>query len=195
MWWLMEILQWPSTELRRVAEPVTPAEAETPEFADKVKDLAATLVKHGGWALAATQCGWRKAVVVTVHPNQLAEIGARADNAVGSWQLEIVALFNPRILAKRGGTQKFPEGCLSFRGGGVELIDGYSDVDVEADDLGGDLLHHVGTLRYVSLAARVVCHEVDHLNGKLMIDRMGKTQKHLFLKRLAAYQKKQERAA
>jgi peptide deformylase len=190
----VKILQWPNIALRQKAEPVTPEEAIAPEFAEKVRDLAATLARSGGWALSATQCGWMKRVVCMVHPNQLAEIGAREDRAEGSWQLEIVALFNPRVVAKRGGQMKRPEGCLSFAGGGVELVPSHEDIDVECDDLGGDLLHHVGVLRYISLAARVALHEIGHLNGELFIDRMGKTQKHLFLKRLALAQKKAARS-
>ena len=193
----MKILQDPDARLREVADPVTAEEAASPEFAERVRDLAKTLVESGGWALAATQVGWKKRVVISVHPTQLAEIGSRTDRAIGQWQIEFMALLNPRIVAVRGGRTPSPEACLSFRGAGSEDLMGYDDVDVEADGTETEpkFLHHVGKIRYISLAARMAQHEIGHLDGHLMTDRMGNLQRKLFLKRLATAQKKAARAS
>ena len=193
----MKILQWPHPALSTPCELVTPEEVLTQDFVDRVRRLAFTLAKRGGYGLAANQVGWGKRVLVCVHPAQLAELGARQDGAQGTWQLDLVALINPVIVATRGGQMSRPEACLSFTGAGAVSVPSFEDVDVECPDIGREDIMpvHCGTLRYIGLAARVVSHEVGHLDGKTMLDRLGVTERHLFMKQLRKAQKARARAS
>lgn len=193
----LKILQWPHEALRTPCEPVTPEEVLTQDFVDRVRMLGFTLAKHGGYGLAANQVGWMKRVLVMVHPVQLAELGARQDNAQGTWQLDLVALVNPVIVATRGGQMSREEACLSFYGAGAVEVPSFEDVDVECPDIGREdvMPMHCGKLRYIGLAARVVSHEVGHLFGRSLLDRLGKMQRILFMKQLRKAQKARSRAS
>jgi peptide deformylase len=193
------VLQWPDSRLRLGAEPITPCDVEGKEFEDKMLELRNTLLRfgHGAWALTGPQIGWHKRAVVMIHPNSLAQISAREDRAIGSWTLDVVGLVNPEIVARRGGKGIRPESCLSFYGAGAELLEAYEDVDVHCPDTGvlNVMPLHVGKLRYVALAARVVSAAVDLLDGYLITDRMGDVQRRLFLTRLRKARTKRRRAA
>jgi peptide deformylase len=190
------ILQWPHPKLSERADSVTPEDIASDEFAYNVRRLTLTLIKKGGFGLSATQVGWMKRVSVMVHPNALTELESREDGAVGQWQLEVVGLINPKVVRVRGARVSKPEGCLSFVGGGGEPVPAYEDIDIECPDTGRvDLMPlHVGTFRYVGLAARVASHEIDHLNGEVFLARMSRLQRKIFLQKLKAEQKKAGRA-
>lgn len=85
-----------------------------------------------------------------------------------------MALVNPEVTELPGKTVTDEEGCLSFPGirGDVPRAE---NIEVRFRDLKG-LAH---TLVCSGWFARVVQHEVDHLNGKLFIDRMEKRQRRL----------------
>jgi len=77
-------------------------------------------------------------------------------------------LINPRITQKRGELIAGEEGCLSCPDIRVE-IERYPEVKVRAYDLEGRKVSR----RYLDFAARVVQHEMDHLEGKLIVDYDG----------------------
>ena len=77
-------------------------------------------------------------------------------------------LVNPRITQKRGEPVVGEEGCLSCPEIRVE-IDRYPEIKVRACDMEGRKV----TRRYLDFAARVVQHEMDHLDGKLIVDYEG----------------------
>ncbi len=77
-------------------------------------------------------------------------------------------LINPRITQARGDLVIAEEGCLSCPEIRVE-ISRYPEIKVRAYDLEGRKVSR----RYLDFAARVVQHEVDHLDGKLIVDHEG----------------------
>ena len=77
-------------------------------------------------------------------------------------------LINPRITQKRGELVVGEEGCLSCPELHVE-IERYPEIKVRAYDLEGRKV----SKRYLDFAARVVQHEMDHLEGKLIVDHEG----------------------
>jgi peptide deformylase len=77
-------------------------------------------------------------------------------------------LINPRITQARGDLVIAEEGCLSCPEIRVE-ISRYPEIKVRAYDLEGRKV----SKRYLDFAARVVQHEVDHLDGKLIVDYEG----------------------
>ena len=111
-------------------------------------DMYETMQKSDGVGLAAPQVGILKRVVVI---------------DVGDGKIELV---NPEII-RAEGLQTGQEGCLSVPGvfGEVERP---NDVTVRAQDRNGEFFEISGT----ELLARAFCHEIDHLNGELFLDKV-----------------------
>ncbi|MDE6959814.1 MAG: peptide deformylase [Lachnospiraceae bacterium] len=118
----------------------------TPKIRTLIDDMLETMYEKEGVGLAAPQVGVLKRVVVI---------------DVGDGPLVMI---NPRIV-RREGTQTGDEGCLSVPGkaGQVtrpnEVTVRFMDEDEEYYELDG-----------TELLARAICHECDHLDGKLYVD-------------------------
>ncbi len=121
---------------------------------DKIKELAQDMIdtmhKWDGVGLAGPQVGVLKRIIVI----DLYEEGTQ------------FVLINPVIVSQKG-TQEVDEGCLSFpnKFGKVERP---KEVVVEALDLDGCKV----TLKAQDLLAQALCHEIDHLNGVVFVERV-----------------------
>ena len=121
---------------------------------DKIKELAQDMIdtmhKWDGVGLAGPQVGVLKRIIVI----DLYEEGSQ------------FVLINPVIVSQKG-TQEVDEGCLSFpnKFGKVERP---KEVVVEALDLDGCKV----TLKAQDLLAQALCHEIDHLNGVVFVERV-----------------------
>ena len=121
---------------------------------DKIKELAQDMIdtmhKWDGVGLAGPQVGVLKRIIVI----DLYEEGTQ------------FVLINPVIVSQKGN-QEVDEGCLSFpnKFGKVERP---KEVVVEALDLDGCKV----TLKAQDLLAQALCHEIDHLNGVVFVERV-----------------------
>jgi peptide deformylase len=143
------ILLYGDSRLRRPARPVTPGE----DLGDLPERLCAAMLEAEGIGLAANQLGDERRVIAVRDP---AERGTRP-----------LVLVNPAIMTHRGPMVSFEEGCLSFPGVFLTLVRPRG-VEVAYLDLAG----RPQTLRNEGILARVIQHEVDHLDGKLFIDHL-----------------------
>ena len=125
---------------------------EVKEFDKKLAilldDMYDTMEKSEGVGLAAPQVGILKRCVVI---------------DIGEGRIELV---NPKII-KEEGSQTGPEGCLSVPGEWGE-VERPQKVTVEAFDRHGKKFTMTGE----DLLARAFCHELDHLDGKLFLDKV-----------------------
>jgi peptide deformylase len=151
------ILHYPDKRLREVGKKV---EAVTPEIQKLVDDMAETMYAAPGVGLAATQIGV---------PLQIFVI----DIAEQDQPSELRVFINPEILEKHDEIT-WQEGCLSFPTV-QEEIDRAGRVKVRAQDRDGNWFE----LEAEGLLAVAIQHEYDHLQGVLMIDRMGPLKKRL----------------
>lgn len=134
--------------LRKTCREVTEI---TPRILTLLDDMVETMRDAGGVGLAAPQVGiLRRVVVIEVNEG------------------EVLELINPKIV-ESSGEQTGMEGCLSVPGK-QGIVKRPSFVRVEALDRNGELKTYEGT----ELLARCFCHELDHLDGKLYIDRTKK---------------------
>jgi len=143
---VMKVLHHPNPILKMCAEPIDPA--SEPDIHGLVRSMIETMNVENGVGLAAPQVGVSKGLIVFATKD------------------EILALCNPVIVAESKETAVGTEGCLSVPGIDVpverslhivcrgQTIDG-EDVTIEAYDF----------------LARVIQHETDHLDGKLILDR------------------------
>lgn len=121
---------------------------------DKIRelldDMVETMHKYNGVGLAAVQVGVLKRVIVI---DLYDERGT-------------IKLVNP-IIVKEKGEQEVEEGCLSFPNKYAKMIRP-KEVMVEALDENGKKIK----IHAKDLLAQALCHEIDHLNGVVFVDRM-----------------------
>jgi peptide deformylase len=140
----MKVLTTPNFVLRQTADLVTAFDESLKVL---VKDMFETMSEKQGIGLAAPQVGVSLKVIVT--------------------SIDSLCLINPVILESSTETSSFLEGCLSIPGKKVN-VQRPESIHVEYSDL-------LGTRHkewFSGLKSRVIQHEVDHLDGILMTDRM-----------------------
>lgn len=115
-----------------------------------IDDMIETMHQYNGVGLAAVQVGILKRVIV---------IDLYDDNGP-------IALINPVIL-KTKGTQEVEEGCLSFPNEFAKVIRP-AEITAEYTNREGKRVK----IKAKDLLAQAICHEVDHLNGELFIDKI-----------------------
>jgi peptide deformylase len=155
------IVEFPESVLRQPAKPVERVDAEIDRL---IEDMIETMYDAPGIGLAAPQIGVPLRLFVY-------DIG----HTDGTRQPQ--ALINPVILERRG-TQSDDEGCLSVPDYRV-VVSRANWVKIQ----GMDLSRKVVTLEGEGLLARLFQHETDHLNGRLLIDRISSLKRNMFLRR------------
>jgi peptide deformylase len=160
---LRPVLQFPDPRLRRVSKPI---ERVTDAIRTLAADMLEVMYDEPGIGLAAPQVG--EAVRLVVMDTDWTEEGAERDPLV---------LVNPEIL-EREGTLTWLEGCLSVPDFQAE-VERAARVRVRAFDLDGrEGLHEAEGLRAVCFQ-----HEIDHLDGKLFIDRISRLKRELYVQK------------
>ncbi len=166
------ILTYPDPRLRKKAQPVREF---GPELARLAADMADTMYAAPGVGLAAPQIGVPlRVVVIDITPKEEGR--------------DLKVLVNPRILDPEGEIID-TEGCLSV----IEYsakVKRAAKIRVEAQDLEGRPFSFVAEEWF----ARVVQHEVDHLDGILYIDRISRLKRSMYEKKLKKILREQERA-
>ena len=169
---ILDILTYPNKILTKKTKPVGVVDVETKKLID---DMVETLYAKKGAGLAANQVGESKQIIVV-------------DESRGEGNVKI--LINPRIVGKKGAVI-MTEGCLSFPGLELEIkrpekieVEYYTLAKKDKTRLrpdgasaGSDFSDKIENfekkrIKAGDLLARIICHEVDHLEGKTMLDRL-----------------------
>jgi peptide deformylase len=161
------IVQAGTPVLRQRAVEVDRARIGTPEWSALLDRMVETMRAAPGVGLAAPQIGvpWRVFVAEDTE-ERLAALSTESRLSRARTPLALVAVVNPRI-ALGPETATFYEGCLSVRGYGA-LVTRSLSAEVTGLDAWGNPL----SLKLTGWPARIVQHEVDHLDGTLYVDRM-----------------------
>jgi len=156
------IVKWGDPVLHSPSQPVKEIDASIHKLLD---DMVETMWAAPGIGLAAPQIGVPLRVIVI-------------DLSVGEDKSQMIKLINPEFVEKEG-EQKLPEGCLS--------IPGYEGspmrparVVVRGLDPDGTEKTYTGT----ELLARAFCHEIDHIDGLLFVDRLSPLKRDLMKRKL-----------
>lgn len=127
---------------------------EVESIDDKIReildDMVETLHKYNGVGLAGPQIGILKRIIVI-------------DLYDDEWPMKLI---NPAIV-KEKGKQEVEEGCLSFPNQYGKIIRP-AEVTVEALNENGEKVK----IKAKELLAQALCHEIDHLNGILFVDKI-----------------------
>ena len=166
---VLEILTYPHLTLKRRAEEVEKVDGEIRKL---ISDMVDTMYANGGIGLAAPQVGVSKRVVVV-------------DIRLYEQSSSLISIVNPEVVAE-GEEVIHEEGCLSV----PECVEGIKRktwIKVRGLNERGREIEVEGE----GMLAIALQHEIDHLNGKVILDRMSRVKRDLYKKRL---QKAKDRA-
>jgi len=162
------IVQAGAAVLRRRARDVPTERLGTPALLQLVEIMVEVMRAAPGVGLAAPQIGVPLRIFVAEDAaERLARVAAESLAARGRAPLPLLALVNPTVMLAGGEPAIFFEGCLSVRGYGA-LVPRAAAVRVTAVDPAGAPL----ALDLEGWPARIMQHEMDHLDGTLYVDRM-----------------------
>jgi peptide deformylase len=147
---LLPIRIYPDPVLRARSRPV---EIFDQDLARLVEDMVETMHAAPGIGLAANQVGVESRVAVV-------------DLSVGERKEDLIVLVNPELVGEEGEDEDV-EGCLSIPDF-TEKVNRPLAIRVRADDVHGKRFE----VEAEGLLARAICHEIDHLEGKLFTDRL-----------------------
>jgi peptide deformylase len=133
----------------------------TPDVRTLITDMFDTMYTEEGVGLAAPQGGVGPRVIV---------VDPRQDEVKG------FALVNPVVVERSSELDRAEEGCLSIPGL-QEIVERPAQVTVEGLDPDGNIVR----LAAEGLLARVLQHEIDHLDGVLFIDRVSPLKRKLLI--------------
>jgi len=161
----LHILEYPDPRLKKVAAPVT---TFTPDIEKLVRDMAETMYAAPGVGLAATQVDVHKRVIVI-------DLSDTRD--------DLRVFINPELVAS-GGEAECVEGCLSVPGY-YDKVTRAAQITVRAMDARGVPFE----LTTDGLLAVCIQHEMDHLEGKVFVEKLSALKRARLLARLRKKQK------
>jgi peptide deformylase len=158
---LLEILKYPDPRLSKVARPISNVTDATVQL---ISDMLETMYAAPGVGLAATQVGVLQRIVVldVDHENP---------------RTNVYKLVNP-VIAHSEGQLVWEEGCLSVVDFTAEVRRAEHVQVVALDEHGKER-----TIEAEGLLAVALQHEIDHLDGKLFIDRISRLKRDLYTRR------------
>lgn len=169
-----DIVLSPNPLLNEVAQPIEDFGKSTHELA---KEMTKTMYASNGVGLAANQIGvlQRMVVIDTTYTSN------KDKNPM--------VLINPEVIEHSDETYFGPEGCLSIPGVSFD-IERYAKVKVRAQNLKGEFFEIEADKE--ELLCKCLQHEIDHINGITMFERMPAMQR---IKAVKAYQEALSRGA
>ena len=159
----LDILTYPDNFLSKPTQPLEDIDGKVQEMIDK---MAATMYDAPGIGLASIQVGWDKSLTVY-------DISPRDE------ERSLHVLINPRIITKEGEIVSENEGCLSvpeFRSD----VKRAAFITVEGYDREGKPVK----IDAEGMLAIVLQHEIDHLNGKLFLERISLLKRQMYTRRV-----------
>lgn len=159
---ILNILFYPEKILN---EETLPINIINDEIKILVKDMTETLESNGGLGLAAPQVGHNKKLIVYKYNNKISE------------------LMNPEIIFKDGEILS-GEGCLSLPACDIH-VKRAKRIKVKGIDLSGEKVN-IDTYDMLSI---ILQHEIDHLNGILLIDHISSLKRQMCIKKIKNYKK------
>lgn len=163
---LLAIVKYPSRVLKTKAKPVTEVTADIAQLLD---DMAETMYAAPGVGLAAPQVNVSLRCIV---------VDTGIKEADGSVTSNLLQLVNPEV-TKAEGKIEWEEGCLSIPEFTLKMKRA-ANVHVRALDRHGKPIEFDAE----GLLAVAVQHEIDHLDGKLLIDNVSGLKRDMYVKEL-----------
>jgi peptide deformylase len=165
---ILEVRKWPDPILRQKAETVLTFDKSLEDLASNIFD---TLKATHAIGLAANQVGDARKLVVVCVPY------VAGDN-LSDYHGQKLVLVNPKIVESEGSVLS-TEGCISLPEV-QDTIRRFKTITVRYQDLSGQFKE----LAAEGLMAQCLQHEIDHLNGKTLIEKASRIRKDMMIRRL-----------
>ncbi len=159
---ILEIKRYPEKVLKEKALPVTNIDGVVQQLID---DMIETMYAAPGIGLAAPQVGVSRRIIVI-------DVSVKEGE-----KIPLIVLINPEIIMSEGEIES-EEGCLSLPGY-ITTVKRAERVLVSGLNREGKEVRVEGE----GLLSRALQHEIDHLNGTLLIDRISSIKREFFKKR------------
>ena len=167
---VLEILKYPHPLLKKRCEKVDRIDGEVKKL---IRDMTETMYQANGIGLAACQVGVsRRVIVVDVSPIDP--------------EKELFAMVNPEVISEEGEIEH-EEGCLSvpdclekLKRKEKVLVRGFSPVGKEIE------------ISAEGILAIAIQHEIDHVNGVLILDRISRLKREIYRNKLKKERRKKE---
>ena len=169
---IKDIIMVPDEILKKISDPIEKVGINEKRL---INDLFKTMYNSQGIGLAAVQVGVLKRILVVDVSNK-------------DEKKRPLSLINPIIKKISNETSVYEEGCLSIPNTFIE-IERPKICEVEYIDINGKKKH----LKCDGLLSTCLQHEVDHLDGKLIIDQLSKLKRDLIIKKISKTNKNPDR--
>lgn len=166
---LLNILHFPDPRLHKVAKPVAAVDARIKQL---VSDMAQTMYDAPGIGLAASQVDIHERVVLIDLSDEMNEL---------------LVLINPEIVWASDEIQTYEEGCLSVPGV-YDEVKRAAEIKVQFLDLNGD----AQSMDADGLLSVCIQHEIDHLNGKVFVERLSSLKQSRIRTKIAKQKREQD---
>jgi len=166
------IITVPNEVLKKISDPIESVGESEKKL---VNDLFETMYNSNGIGLAAVQVGILKRILVI-------DVSTKEENK------NPLCFINPVIKKISGETSVYEEGCLSIPDTFIE-IERPKICEVEYIDLDGKLKN----IRCDGLLSTCLQHEINHLDGKLIIDYLTKLKRDIIIKKISKNKKNPNR--
>ena len=165
----LPIVQAGDPVLRQQSRPLSKEEINSPQIQELIELMRDTMRDAPGVGLAAPQIGLPiQLAVIEDRAEYLAHLSAQELDAQQRTHTPFHVIINPKLTLFEDSAVEFFEGCLS--------VEGYQAVVKRALDVRVECLNERGeeqTIVAHGWYARILQHEIDHLNGTLYVDRMN----------------------
>ena len=169
---IKDIIMVPNETLKKISDPVEKVGINEKKL---INDLFETMYNSQGIGLAAVQVGILKRILVVDISNK-------------DEKRKPLSLINPVIKNISNETSTYEEGCLSIPDTFIE-IERPKICEVEYIDINGKKKY----LKCDGLLSTCLQHEIDHLDGKLIIDQLSKLKRDFIIKKISKTKKNPDR--
>jgi peptide deformylase len=176
---LLPVIYVPDPRLKQVAKPVEKVDNDLRVFLD---DLAETMYKEDGAGLAAPQVAVLKRIFVM--DLRGCSDGRRQGTEAHPYANKMVHMINPEIIWASPACEVGPEGCISVPENYID-VSRPSEIKVKFLDYHGE----EQIIEATHLLARCIQHEMDHLNGKTLMDYVSFVKKDAMLRKVNKYKR------
>ena len=164
----LKIVQAGDPVLRKKSRPLTKEEITSPQIQQLIDLMRQTMREAPGVGLAAPQIG--QSIQLAVIEDRATYINDLSADELAERQRSAIpfhVIINPKLSVVGNSSAQFFEGCLSVEGYQA-VVDRALNVRVECLNERGEAV----TINAQGWYARILQHEIDHLNGTLYVDRM-----------------------
>tara|TARA_B100000989_G_scaffold231818_1_gene178616 strand:+ start:1987 stop:2511 length:525 start_codon:yes stop_codon:yes gene_type:complete len=169
---IKDIITVPDETLKKISEPIEKVGKNEIKL---IKDLFQTMYQSNGIGLAAVQVGILKRILVV-------DVSSKDEKR------KPFSFINPTIKKISNDTSIYEEGCLSIPDTFIE-IERPKICEVEYIDIDGKMKN----LKCDGLLSTCLQHEINHLDGKLIIDHLSKLKRDFIIKKISKLKKNPDR--